>query len=437
MHLRLLALSDTHLGEDTSILSFPRGRQALWLALREAFGEGTDPQDPAVKGRFTVDELILMGDIPDRTLSSTSEITTHTNAFSDMLGSACRVKRAVYVPGNHDHTLWSVCVGRWKGAEHYTTPAVGEALLNRGERCDLPQRWGEQLLEVFFGYPGGSSWRAIVKQRKLDFLLANPVYATRAGDRTYVFTHGSLFRTLDVAASQERKRLIAEALRVGLHLKVKVGLDAAKAVDMADLERRAQPFIDTLWPSAGNDPTTDSDRLWAVWVALSGRFGHKRPAPRRSRVYGWSDLPAAEPERIARLTKGDRPRHESLKTFQRIFLPHLPDHLARSRLGTDRLTLVYGDTHTGGWGELHRDGAEPIRVLNTGAWAVDNAEDHPPCQVFALCEDGRECLLDVTVGPETVGGEPLLKLAAEAAEHRHAVEGRLIRAVLRALKGTE
>jgi hypothetical protein len=31
--LKLLAISDTHLGEETSLLSFPRGLQQLWQTL--------------------------------------------------------------------------------------------------------------------------------------------------------------------------------------------------------------------------------------------------------------------------------------------------------------------------------------------------------------------------------------------------------------------
>ena len=52
MRLKLLAISDTHLGEDTSLLSFPHGRQHAWKTLRKYFGKGN---------RFEVEELILLG----------------------------------------------------------------------------------------------------------------------------------------------------------------------------------------------------------------------------------------------------------------------------------------------------------------------------------------------------------------------------------------
>jgi hypothetical protein len=73
--LKLLAISDTHLGEETSLLSFPRGLQQLWrtLAKDKVFWGPIFPDfDP--DERVQVEDLVLLGDIPDRTLSSTSQI---------------------------------------------------------------------------------------------------------------------------------------------------------------------------------------------------------------------------------------------------------------------------------------------------------------------------------------------------------------------------
>jgi len=95
MNLKFLAISDTHLGEGCSLLSFPHGRQHLWRELRRAFSE--DETLP-----FSVDEVVLVGDIVERTLASTSQIITHGNAFVRMLGSACRARRAVWIIGNHE-----------------------------------------------------------------------------------------------------------------------------------------------------------------------------------------------------------------------------------------------------------------------------------------------------------------------------------------------
>ena len=111
MNLKFLAISDTHLGEDCSLLSFPHGRQHLWRALREAFSE--DPTQP-----FVVDELVLVGDIVDSTLASISQIITHGNALVQTLGSVARINRAVYAIGNHDHHgVWSHYLAKRDGLD--------------------------------------------------------------------------------------------------------------------------------------------------------------------------------------------------------------------------------------------------------------------------------------------------------------------------------
>jgi hypothetical protein len=53
MKIQVLAISDTHLGEDCSVLSFPQGRQRLWEVLRKELGQGV---------KFDVEEMILMGE---------------------------------------------------------------------------------------------------------------------------------------------------------------------------------------------------------------------------------------------------------------------------------------------------------------------------------------------------------------------------------------
>ena len=72
MNLKFLAISDTHLGEDCSLLSFRHGRQRLWRAVRGAFSE--DSAQP-----FQVEEVILVGDIGERRPASTSHIITDLN----------------------------------------------------------------------------------------------------------------------------------------------------------------------------------------------------------------------------------------------------------------------------------------------------------------------------------------------------------------------
>ncbi|MBM3476225.1 MAG: metallophosphoesterase [Armatimonadetes bacterium] len=426
MKLKLLAISDTHVGEDTSILSFPQGRQALWRALRRAFSGDYREDDPSSSSRFEVDELILMGDIPDRTLSSTSEVITHTTALSDTLGSAAKVTKAVYVPGNHDHTVWTAYAkGRPSGSPSVTSPA-GEELVKDG----LPINTGDSvrpLLELFFSYPGGQGWRAIQDNKQPHFHIANPLYATSLetplGTRTYVFAHGTHFRWFEVTRPLwMRKRACGVRLvRTLAGSALQPGGEIVEGMSLEQLEDAVTPLVDTLWASAGNQPTSIRDQTWAAITAEMRRLKEVRDRRCKDKLYDWATLSQGGPHgidgRVACMTPGgrlDRP----LEFWTRYFRQPMVHHLRTHSLPTEHLTFVFGDTHGGGWGVVPGEADDNIRIYNTGAWVVDRPDDHPPCHLFAVMEDGTECLLDVTFADERVGTEDLLTLAAQGLEHR-------------------
>lgn len=423
-HLRLMAVSDTHLGEECSLLSFPAGRHELWKELRREFGR-YDEDDPDGGEGFIVDELVLIGDVPDRTLSSTSQTVTQVNAFVQMIGDAASLGRCVLVPGNHDHTLWTSyvragqkCRANLKPGQlvHWTTPPGGEALVRDGDRCDT-QGCGDEYLTTLFGHPDGSSWRAISRQKPPSFecLVANPLYATRIGERTYVFTHGTHFR-VPVIWPRWLKRLVkCLGLDRLLGLDVRCNNDVRLAGSLPELEGQVVDFVDTLWPSPGNNPTSMSNELFYFFHRARGR-----ETPERSELYTRLQLPGSPPERIARLTPPDGPAHESLGRWREFFLPHMLSYLAACpETPTDEITFVYGDTHTGGFGEVTLEGHSPIRVYNTGTWIAAGKHDHPPCQVFVIDENGEEGLFDVSFGHAKSSGESIIEVAGLTAEYKY------------------
>jgi hypothetical protein len=436
MNLKFLVISDTHLGEETSLLCFPHGRRRLWSALCEIFGGG----HPGVQ----VEELILLGDIPDRTLSSTSQIITHTNALMETLGSALDVRRAVYLPGNHDHTIWSSYLRDRSGAGTGITAVDGETLVSGGKIVPGLEGAADPLLSLFFGHPDGSPWRAVEAAGKLDFVVANPIYARAFQGRTYVFTHGTHFRK-DVAAPVWLKTLLDAAAIDELlaELEIQPGGNVARAKDLADLEAKVTPFVDSLWPSSGSNPTGSSDQLWYLLTYISGKFGHRRDAPLKDMVFDRAALAAlGEGERLVRLT----PEHDlaadeitpvkryangSIERLNRIFLKHALAEAQHAGLPAGPVTFVYGDTHEGGYGRLPNPaGGGDVRVYNTGSWVVHNERHHPPCHLFAVDEAGNEYMVDLTFGGVTVDGRSLLDLAAEDAENRKRATSIALRAIL-------
>lgn len=443
--LKLLAISDTHLGEETSLLSFPRGLQHLWSTLVEdpdfwqpIFGDWNCSDE-----RVEVEDLVLVGDIVDRTLSSTSQISAHAHAFAMMLGDALKVKHAVYVPGNHDHTLWT----SFKGGHGITDPQ-GDTVVSRGKCC----KKAEEMLSIFLGYPIGWAWWTLersaaagpgefneraTERAEFTFSIANPVFAKTVKERTYAFAHGTHFRPELVPGWQRKLLQVARVSHLDqfAHLDLEPMPDLDNIANMAELESAIAHFVDSLWPSSKNKPTSRSDELWYLFTLLREGSEDVRTPPDRSAAFPRDALQSdAASDRFARLTgENDGSLDESLQRFERLFRKPLDDHLKDNGFSVEDLAFVYGDTHRGGWGELTPPDRLPIRVYNCGGWIAEVAEvpevakgpqTHPACHLFAVDEEGQEYMLDVSFKQDhegnlvCVGEDELLTLASQDVEHR-------------------
>ncbi len=449
MKLKFLAISDTHLGEDTSLLTFPQGRQHLWRILRDVFGEPKEKPEDEYKAQFPIKELILIGDIPDAALASRSQIITHTNAFIQTLGSVANVENCIYIPGNHDHTLWTEYRCRKAGfkpeknkgkeekkkvVKKYITSPKGDSIIKDSVPQNLPA--SEHLLSIFFGYPIGSSWRKILADKKdfnkdFNFAIANPLYATVYHGRTYIFTHGTLFKS-----SVTKRKVVKQIIRyLGLdrlfvNFKIETRGDVRKAKSLNALERIVTPFVTSIWNSSKNNPTSRLDTLWNLFTMVSAKFEEKRFIPKESRRFSYSELLENNGERIKNLT-GDI--NNSIELFKKYFLDILLFHLHKRNLLEKDLTFVYGDIHDGGFGEIKKEcyGQERnIRIYNTGGWVVHSGDHHPACHIFAVDTKGDEYLLDISYTNEKVLGERLINIAARDAENRTNITANILSSIL-------
>jgi UDP-2,3-diacylglucosamine pyrophosphatase LpxH len=413
------------LGEATSILSFPRGLWHLWRTLIDEFGGGQ---------KFQIDELILVGDIPDPSLASVSQVITYTNAFIRTLRSAADIDKIVYIPGNHDHTLWTEYVrGRYgEGVNHPITVRGGELLVDRS--VPTCAAGCEGLLNIFFGYLDGPAWDRIREEKargiEFDFSIANPIYAKQFNNRTYVFTHGTHFR-VDVTSPRWMKRLIhwTRLDRWLAKIEIYPNCEVREATSLQNLEEIITGFVDSLWCDVRCDPTTRSDHLWYLYSVLSSHFEAHRATPALSRLYNSQDLLTASGDRIIRLDSGD---NNSIELLREHFLDHLLNHLGVNLL-TDHLTFVYGDTHDGGWGEIprnHTGQGNTIRVFNCGGWVVHHSDNHPPCHIFAVDDTGEEYILDVSFGGVNMCGNRIIDLASMDFENRRSGISRIFRYLL-------
>jgi hypothetical protein len=443
MHLKFLAISDTHVGESNSLLSFPIGRQELWYSIREYLGDGS-----TIDNKIEIDELILNGDIPDRTLSSTSEIQTQTGALIRTLLSAAKVGRLVYVIGNHDHSLWTGLNPDSANPEQgwaITPKADGINIINPDPKLMVNQNPKvEDLLSIFFEYPYGTVWNDIgegfKRGDKFEFVLANPMYARHFNNRIYAFTHGTCFRP-DVCSRNFQRALAAGGPFADLN--IIIGEDVTGTRDLAEYESKIYEFVDSIWPSAENNPRTKADQVWYVRRLIRFQQECPRERPQKTELIPWEQLKDA-PERIEPLvcqvqsSSDVRLQKGNLDLWHQYFPKPMKKYLTDNfgPLNTfEGITFVYGDTHEGGWGniglKLSNDEivAPPgprvsgsdvidIRIANTGGWIVESKERHPACHLFAVDDSGAEYMLDISYRDIKIGKELLLDIAERDYEHR-------------------
>ncbi len=423
MELEILAISDTHSGEGTSLLSFTKGRQKLWQSLRNAFGEGPK------KKRFNVEELILVGDIPDRCISSTNQIIDHTSALIKTLGSAASVTKGIYIPGNHDHTLWTSYINKKYGLASKISKPAGELLVEKGQITDLNS--AEELVEIFFDYPFSSLWREISDEKKLNFAIANPIYARTFNGRTYVFTHGTHFRP-DVTQPEWIKR-VADWLQIDRFAGIEIDSDrfVGEANSLEELEEIASKLVDSLWTNSFDNPNPRSDRLWYFFNLISGKFAQSRPTPPDDRLYTHDELQSDFPKRLKKLVSNDdRLLDESLPRWRDFMADFMLEYLDENNLLNSNLTFVYGDTHRGGYGKYkypYKGKDRIFHIYNTGGWGTTNVNNHPACNIFAVDKNGNEYFLDLSYKDVKISKKSLLELASMDAEDRNSFIGGLIR----------
>ncbi|MGB3683392.1 MAG: metallophosphoesterase [Rubrobacteraceae bacterium] len=426
MRLKFLCISDAHLGESTSMLTYAEGRRHLADVLRDHLGDG---------GKVETDRLILLGDIPERSHATPEEMLASTHGFMDTLNASVNFEKAVYLPGNHDHVLWTNYCKKLHGenATHCITGPEGDGVVRRGTREDYDSS-AQELLSIIFENPSGTVWQEI-ERKKLDVAFANPVYAERFRDRTYVFAHGTHFRK--EATSPRWARKIADFLIPAGALgdfNIESEGDVREARNLQELESTVAPFMDALLPEYEKNPVSGFDEVGYAMAVLSGRFGLKRHSPNESRLFTWQELPGIPDDRVPRLTSGGEARNLPLKLCMKYFMPHVLEYLESYGLPTDEISFVYGDTHDGGWGALPLEGGGTLRAYNCGGWVTYDLEDHPTCYVFAVGEDGTEYLLDVSFREVNLNGNLLLRATSDTAEGQREKAGNMLQD-LRSLVG--
>jgi hypothetical protein len=343
MAIKLLCLSDLHLGEGPSLLNSDDGLRCFAQHL-----------DTIVAGQ-AVDTLVLAGDVVDQVLSSSETYEARAQAFfAATLPKLPGLRKVVYLFGNHDLALFRTLFCDGQPTSRFFVTGVGED-----------------------GHPGvGRLKSRLLGDVDLPFVVANPVYVEESERRVYVFHHGHhlredlidhwlVYRLLDIDLVDQK--LLDTELEFG-------SPSPADANTLEEFENGTFPLVTTFWRNRRNLEVPTQEKLYTWFHKMS----HPSDGPRRVE-------PGARPYDLGKM---------ALDGFGQDLIPHryFPA-LRRSKLLTfppgKPVSLIYGDTHFVGCHRTEYDGT-PLTIINTGGWISYHDDVHPATAVYRVDDDAME-----------------------------------------------
>lgn len=344
----IVCLSDIHFGEPYSL---------LWR-----------PDLPIYAGKMVgylsggrIDKLILAGDIwelaaPEEPDAAFPVAKAFFHALTGDQGHGVDLPEVVWVPGNHDHELWShYCRQTNKSLDALN----GWTLWDGGDASDDT---AQHLLSNMFGND--------VLDRINKITVFNPFYIERLNKASVVFHHGHYFDNMILGKTGlDDFKARFTSLVAGAWVAPNAPLSA---VDAADLEARCAPFIDAVWGRMTDRQTLKTQ----AWEFLT-RFRQWPSCTTKG---------ATETPQFARL--GDLEQQfevpgeaDNIRWFLRSFV-------FKNNPPPDPVSLVYGHVHRGGMFDLDVD-ARKVRCFNTGGWITSHKGTVPHTHVVMIDEDGN------------------------------------------------
>jgi len=444
VNLLFVSMSDLHLGEEDSVLTNltvgepvpePKGPGPCMLALVNYLH--------AIK--FVLNDgkpipfLILNGDILELATSTYPISTTYFRLFLTELAKRKIFDRLIYLPGNHDHGLWSLIRDtHFVKCLSQQSESPGQLKVEHVTRLSIPRQ--SPLLSLL----ASNLPMQIISP---PLFVANPSLRLQSlQGHDFLFHHGHLLEDIYKFLTILGKRVIKN-----------MSLDKLKEKPLRDkigeLERENWPWIDFVWSGftrAGRvGPTMEDraeERVGPTMEDRAGRVGHimediyeliSKPEGMHMLVKRVGDVLRTEfnipviPERweddVFRfilkkaLKKGgvgseERADHKKtafskdLKEMTKRFINHyMKQELLDEGLhpATDQSRFIFGHTHKPFLKELQGVGAGfgRIKVVNSGGWVIESDKhlpNHGPGIVFG-CNNGDMVLVkyDLNVKPDS------------------------------------
>lgn len=165
--IRVMALSDLHLGEPEGLLyNNPPNILDIFVDKVSKLAKGGGGIEDGIE------ELVLIGDIADLSEAKPEDAYANTMDFLKALLKKVNVDKVVYIPGNHDHHLWVEML------ESHYGKGYKECTPKTGVSIQRPKALMERCIPT--DYKGGVE-------------AYYPFYKVRIDNSIFLFDHGHLF----------------------------------------------------------------------------------------------------------------------------------------------------------------------------------------------------------------------------------------------------
>ena len=225
--LKLMALSDLHLGEPEGVLfNSEDSFNLIDITINKIIELSRGDKD----FNSGIEQLILIGDIIELSEATDEEAYINTKFFLTTLLKKVEIDKIIYVPGNHDHHLWVELLKKERGKDNYRDcipkTQVNSSILNKEifiKNC-LPSTYLSERVDIRY-----------------------PNYRFETDNAYYFFDHGHLFsKVLDV--SNMFKFTDAENVKSLEDLEEQIYTFAVENVkSLEDLEERTYIFMEKIW----------------------------------------------------------------------------------------------------------------------------------------------------------------------------------------------
>jgi UDP-2,3-diacylglucosamine pyrophosphatase LpxH len=388
MNLLFVSLSDLHLGEEDSVLTNlsigkpvpePKGPGPCMLALVNYLH--------AIKSYLNqgkpIPFLVLNGDILELATSSYPIAATYFRLFLSELAKRELFDRLIYLPGNHDHGLWSTIRDtHFIESLSRQSSSHGELRVEHTTSLSTP-RQSPLLTLLTSNLP-----MEIVSPR---LLVANPSFRLQSWQgHDFLFHHGHLLEDIYKFLTLMGERLMSDD---SLELLKKKILDKK----IGELEKENWPWIDFVWCGFARAGKV-GETVEGIYELLSKPQGAQILIRRMADVLRTEldiDLvPEWFEDNVFRFILKKALKRGSIGSDERANsrkLPFSPDlremtlsfmcHYMKRELSDEGLVpaanrsfLIFGHTHKPFLEELRDDesGFEKMTAVNSGGWVIES-----------------------------------------------------------------